>query len=157
VFAATFTAPPSIASVPAAIAWIGRGAEERLPRSGLSRRGLSKPAPGSGLRRRAGTAPAQRRGRSPGLGQRRDREPLPRRAGRAGYASADPLGANSSGTCQLFSIDTLGTGLRQLTHFSQPEYSVAGCAALVPPGCIIHPSGLDAATGTLVFGSSCDP
>src|SRR5262249_34546139 len=36
-------------------------------------------------------------------------------------ASADPFGTNRSGTCQLFSIGTRGTGLRQLTHFSQAE------------------------------------
>src|SRR5262249_35064542 len=72
-------------------------------------------------------------------------------------ASADPFGTNPSGDCQLFSIDTLGEGLRQLTHFSQPEYSVNGCSALVPPGCSVLAGGLDAATGILVFYSSCDP
>jgi hypothetical protein len=34
-------------------------------------------------------------------------------------ASADPLGTNPSGTCQLFSIDTLGAHLRQVTHFRE--------------------------------------
>jgi hypothetical protein len=72
-------------------------------------------------------------------------------------ASADPFGTNLSGTCQLFSIRTDGTGLRQLTHFSQPEYSVNGCNAFVPPGCSILPLGLDPATGSVVFFSSCDP
>jgi hypothetical protein len=72
-------------------------------------------------------------------------------------ASADPFGTNPSGTCQLFSIGTLGVGLRQLTHFSQPEYSMNGCQAFLPPGCSILPYGLDPATGTLVFSSSCDP
>src|SRR5262249_40216429 len=72
-------------------------------------------------------------------------------------ASADPLGTNPSGTCQLFSIGTLGAGLRQLTHFSQPQYSVNGCNALRPPGCSTLPLGPDPATGTLVFYSSCDP
>ena len=73
-------------------------------------------------------------------------------------ASADPFGTNRSGTCQLFSISPRGTGLRQLTHFSQPEYSVAGCFAFTPPGCVIFPfNGADPATGTLVFWASCDP
>jgi hypothetical protein len=72
-------------------------------------------------------------------------------------ASADPFGTNPSGTCELFSISTLGTGLRQLTHFSQPEYSVNGCLQLNPPGCRVLPDGLEPATGTLVFYSSCDP
>jgi hypothetical protein len=72
-------------------------------------------------------------------------------------ASADPFGTNRSGTCQLFSIDTRGTGLRQLTHFSQAEYSVAGCSAYAPPGCVIWPFNVDPATGTLLSYSSCDP
>ncbi len=73
-------------------------------------------------------------------------------------ASYDPRsGTNPSGTCQLFSIDTYGVGLRQLTHFFQPEYSADGCNAFVPPGCFIIPFDLDPATGTLVFYSSCDP
>jgi hypothetical protein len=73
-------------------------------------------------------------------------------------ASANPpSGTNPSGTCQLFSIGTDGAALRQLTQFSQPEYSVNGCNALVPPGCSILPLGLDPATGILVFFSSCDP
>jgi hypothetical protein len=78
--------------------------------------------------------------------------------GRAIFAaSADRLGTNPSGTCQLFSIRTVGTGLRQLTHFSQPAFSVNGCNAYVAPGCSILPLGLDGATGILVFFSSCDP
>jgi hypothetical protein len=73
-------------------------------------------------------------------------------------ASADPFGTNRSGTCQLFSISPRGTGLRQLTHFSQPEYSVTGCYAFSPPGCVILPyGGADPATGTLLFWATCDP
>src|SRR5262245_56325493 len=72
-------------------------------------------------------------------------------------ASADPFGTNPSGTCQLFSIRTVGTGLRQLTHFSQPEYSANGCFAFVAPGCSILPQGFDPTTGIGVFFSSCDP
>ena len=75
-------------------------------------------------------------------------------------ASADPFGRNPSGSCQIFSIDTLGTGLRQITHFSPPGNSVDGCNVnlLDASGCYILPTGgLDPVTGTLVFYSSCDP
>ena len=73
-------------------------------------------------------------------------------------ASADPFGANPSGTCQVFSIGTAGSGLRQLTHFAQPQYSKTGCNTLEPPGCqILLPGRVDPATGTLLFYASCDP
>src|SRR5262249_22425506 len=73
-------------------------------------------------------------------------------------ASADPFGTNPSGTCQLFSIGTGGSGLRQLTHFGQPQYSTTGCGAFEPPGCyILSPGSVDPATGTLLFYASCDP
>jgi Tol biopolymer transport system component len=73
-------------------------------------------------------------------------------------ASADPFGANPSGTCQVFSIGTVGSGLRQLTHFAQPQYSTTGCNTLEPPGCqILLPGRVDPATGTLLFYASCDP
>ena len=72
-------------------------------------------------------------------------------------ASADPLQKNPTGTCQLFSIGTFATGLRQLTRFSSPEHSVLGCLQITPPGCRILPYGLEPSTGTLVFYSTCDP
>jgi hypothetical protein len=72
-------------------------------------------------------------------------------------ASADPFGTNPSGDCQLFSISTVGADLRQLTRFSQPEASMTGCHTTTPPGCRVIPVGLEPATGTLVFYSSCDP
>jgi hypothetical protein len=72
-------------------------------------------------------------------------------------ASADPFGTNPSGTCQLFSIDTLGAGLRQLTHFWSHEPSPRGCNQSEPPGCYISPYGVEPGTGSLVFYSSCDP
>src|SRR5262249_8938679 len=68
-------------------------------------------------------------------------------------ASADPFGTNPSGTCQLFSIRTIGAGLRPLTHFSQPEYSAGGGS----PGCAIPPLGLDPPTGIVVFYAPSDP
>ncbi len=72
-------------------------------------------------------------------------------------ASTDRLRTNPSETCQLFSIGTLGAGLRQLTHFSQPSHSADGCNALAPPGCRIIPLAPNATTGTVVFYASCDP
>lgn len=72
-------------------------------------------------------------------------------------ASADPFGTNPTETCQLFSIDTVGTSLRQLTDFSSPELSPRGCVQGEPPGCRILSYGLERATGTEVFYSSCDP
>ena len=79
-------------------------------------------------------------------------------------ASGDPLGNNPSENCQIFSIDTLGTGLRQLTDFSQGGPSVLGCTQTgglptggLPPGCTIESPRQDPITGVLVFPSSCDP
>jgi WD40-like Beta Propeller Repeat len=73
-------------------------------------------------------------------------------------ASADPLGANSKSNCQLFSIDTVGAHLRQLTHFVQGEVSPTGhCITGSPPGCSIPSAVRDRRTGTIVFESSCDP
>jgi hypothetical protein len=43
-------------------------------------------------------------------------------------ASADPLGMNPQGNCQLFSVDTLGRGLRQVTHFDiELPHHIPGC------------------------------
>jgi len=79
-------------------------------------------------------------------------------------ASANPPelhGSNPSENCQIFSIDTLGTDLRQLTDFSQGGHSAFGCGAGVgghlPPGCIIERPRQDPMTGAIVFPSSCDP
>ena len=75
-------------------------------------------------------------------------------------ASADPFGSNPSETCQIFSIDALGTDLRQLTHFGTAERSAVGCrnAVLEQPGCTIYAGPLfDPRTRALVFESTCDP
>src|SRR5262249_11193762 len=89
--------------------------------------------------------------------------------GRAFFtASADPLGTNDprggnpSGNCQIFSIDTRGGGLRQITHFnaaSPVPTTELGCYLITPPEC---PVGLqlaiqDPVTKAVVFDSSCDP
>jgi hypothetical protein len=74
-------------------------------------------------------------------------------------ASADPLGTNPTQNCQLFSIDTLGGQLRQVTHFHEGDHSVNGCIAVagVGAGCAINDAREDAETGDIVFDSSCDP
>ena len=76
-------------------------------------------------------------------------------------ASADPLGTNPDGYCQVFSMDTLGSGLRQVTHLNS-----RGCIRDNPPGCF-HPRGIgygynrvvfqDPVTKAVVFDSACDP
>ena len=71
-------------------------------------------------------------------------------------ASADPFHRNREGQCQLFSIDTLGDDMRQLTRFVQGETSPRGCFFARPPGCAIGNAVQDSVNGTVVFDSSCD-
>lgn len=77
---------------------------------------------------------------------------------RRGYFTASPnhRNQNPSENCQLFSVDTLGTRLRQLTKFREAELSLNGCTHSSPPGCGIGPVFQDPTTATLVFYSSCD-
>jgi hypothetical protein len=75
-------------------------------------------------------------------------------------ASANPLGTNSSLNCQLFSIDRLGSNLRQLTNFRETDYSVAGCDFYPrPKGCgmSLDLRSQDPRSRTLLFYSDCDP
>ena len=77
-------------------------------------------------------------------------------------ASADPFNKNKTYTCQFFSIDPLGGGLRQLTRFDSGVSSFVGCTGglTLPPGCGITPDStlsLDVAGRTLLFPSNCDP
>jgi hypothetical protein len=76
-------------------------------------------------------------------------------------ASADPFGTNPYGNCQLFSIGTLGSGLRQLTRFDSGSPAMGGaCWNPFPPNCSVGLSGLafqDPVTNALVFESGCDP
>jgi hypothetical protein len=81
-------------------------------------------------------------------------------------SSADPFGTNPSGTCQMFSIDTLGTHLRQLTRFREGEPFPVGqdsaneCSTagpFLPPGCSIFAAYQDPVTKTVIFNSNCDP
>jgi hypothetical protein len=74
-------------------------------------------------------------------------------------ASADPLGTNPYGNCQMFSVGTRGSGLRQVTHFN-PGSAVGdtGCRAPLRPGCIIGEfRRQDPVTKAVVFDSACDP
>jgi hypothetical protein len=72
--------------------------------------------------------------------------------------SADPLGENPSRNCQLFSINSLAGGLRQLTHFREVEHATSQCNFTLPrSGCGISTTFLDRVTHEIVFYSSCDP
>ena len=71
-------------------------------------------------------------------------------------ASADPVKRNASNTCQLFNVDRLAGGLRQLTRFD---------GGLAEPGCGTSLLGCtvtqaldeqDPSTGAIVFDSSCN-
>ena len=68
---------------------------------------------------------------------------------------------NPTNTCQFFSIDPLGGGLRQLTRFHSGASSPNGCQGLsFPPTCGTTPDSplsLEVAGRTLMFTSSCDP
>jgi hypothetical protein len=72
-------------------------------------------------------------------------------------ASADPLGSNPSGICQIFAIDRLGGNSRQLTQFSAGQQTTNGCFFNRPPGCAVGFLRQDSGTRKLVFYSSCDP
>lgn len=72
-------------------------------------------------------------------------------------ASADPLQGNATENCQVFSVDTLGANLRQLTAFDEGAPSINGCFFAPPPGCAVSFVGQDAQTQTLVIHSNCNP
>jgi hypothetical protein len=83
-------------------------------------------------------------------------------------AAGDPLHTNPGNGCQLFSVDTLGAHLRQLTYFHLLDRAMGGCVGFViigpnviplPDECLIDTQGADQdpRTGTLVFSSTCDP
>jgi hypothetical protein len=101
-------------------------------------------------------------------------------------ASADPLGTNPFHICQMFSIDTFGSGLRQVTHLKVPPPFDSVDFSSINPGCFTYGDwaaapgtpptpatspllgcGLtqtyyrvifrDPVTEAVVFDSSCDP
>src|SRR5262245_28415092 len=73
---------------------------------------------------------------------------------RAVFVSED-----TAGRCQLFSVDTLGNHLRQLTRFGvgEPTADVCRSPDWWPPACSILETFQDPATRTVVFGYTCDP
>jgi hypothetical protein len=71
-------------------------------------------------------------------------------------AAANPRGTNPEKTCQIFSIDPLGSDLRQLTSFEKPANRREGCLDDAG-GCRLELVGQSADTGTIFFVSNCDP
>ena len=81
--------------------------------------------------------------------------------GRAFFrASANPVRENPAEICQLFSINTDGGDLRQITHLPSRGQSMsipgAGCFG---DACGVSFEGImaDQVTGTVLFSSDCDP
>jgi hypothetical protein len=72
-------------------------------------------------------------------------------------ASTNILGSNASENCQVFSIDTTGADLRQVTAFQEAERSIAGCTYARVPGCAVEVIGQDSNTDALLLQSNCDP
>ena len=74
-------------------------------------------------------------------------------------ASADPFGTNPNENCQIFSIDVLGTGLRQLTAFDEGVHALGGCVLPEPRGygCLTALFSVDVHTDTVLWDSPCDP
>lgn len=83
---------------------------------------------------------------------------------RAFFMSSDPFsGENPNQNCQLFSVDTLGRRLRQVTHFNQGGggppalrscFGVGGCSVGEGYSRVVLQ---DPVTGAIVFASNCDP
>ena len=78
-------------------------------------------------------------------------------------ASVDPFGTNPSESCQIFSIDRLGTELRQITTFNEGAApSATGCGfredayLQPPPECTVGDLRQDEATRAVLFTSTCD-
>jgi hypothetical protein len=77
-------------------------------------------------------------------------------------ASHNRHGRNPTENCQLFSVDVISGGrIRQLTTFREVEegaISARGClAGSKSEGCRLGQVLEDPTSGTLLFGSSCDP
>ena len=73
------------------------------------------------------------------------------------HASDDPLGTNPSKQCQIFSIDRLGSDVRQLTFFDAADGQRRNCEDSASPGCTLARRGIDMITGSQLFNSTCDP
>ena len=68
-------------------------------------------------------------------------------------ASGDPFGCNPTNNCQVFSIDTLGGHLRQLTAMAVGT-TTDGCFG---PRCLVSPFSEDPVMGAVLLNGSCDP
>ena len=77
-------------------------------------------------------------------------------------ASVDPLGTNPHGDCQIFSVNSHGGGLRQLTRFNRPiDSPIPGCFGTFGH-CSVGEGYYrvifqDPVTKAVVFTSTCDP
>jgi cysteine-rich repeat protein len=78
---------------------------------------------------------------------------------RAFFVASAPSMENPYGNCELFSVGTRGSGLRQVTHFNPGSPVELGCSAPAPPGCNVGQFAAlqDPVTKAVVFDSSCDP
>ena len=72
-------------------------------------------------------------------------------------ASANPNGENPAEVCQFFSVNERGSDLRQLTHLPSDGRPSNGCNIGFEKQCSITYASLNPSTGTVLFGSSCDP
>jgi hypothetical protein len=72
-------------------------------------------------------------------------------------ATADPVGENPDNNCEFFSIDRIGTNLRQLTHIGEGGQQSCDSFALYSEGCSITLVRVDPLTGWVTFDSNCDP
>ena len=76
-------------------------------------------------------------------------------------ASADPVGRNPHGNCQLFSVNVHGGGMRQITDFNSGLPAIQPACSLVAlfPDCgpTTGWTAQDKETRAVLFQSSCDP
>jgi hypothetical protein len=73
-------------------------------------------------------------------------------------ASGDPVaGQNPDEGCEVFSIERLGTGLRQLTNMSAGPPNRCDAGELYAKGCTTTMTRVDPVSGWVTFYSTCDP
>ncbi len=71
-------------------------------------------------------------------------------------ASANPLGTNPGENCQLFSMNTLGRDLRQITRFRDEVRPSYGCIGWAGSACNLSGGGSAVSDGVWLQ-SNCDP
>ncbi len=72
-------------------------------------------------------------------------------------ASADPFGSNPANHCEAFSIDRLGSDLRQLTNIGAGPTAHCDYFTLNPRICTSNQLRIDPVTGWVTFYSTCNP